>query len=184
MIQDDTTRYGMLSICVISQKKVAWKARSPANPSCHTVVTQFTVRKQYADFFGSASGILRDCFDSASDVLRDRFDCASASCRSTVEQQSKGCRRYPEHVSKACRTTVERLSKKCRPFDVLCQPKSSLVAYFLPVALLSLRDSNSDVFLISGERAARIAQSDNTSRAIYRVYPLLRSPRTAVYYLS
>src|SRR5690606_1142303 len=116
-------------------------------------------------------------FGCSSGPLRLRFGKLSKHSRTAVEQQSKGCRRYPEHVSKACRTTVERLSKKCRPFDVLCQPKSSLVAYFLPVALLSLRDSNSDVFLISGERAVRIAQSDNTSRAIYRVYPLLRSPR-------
>jgi hypothetical protein len=134
--------------------------------------------------FGHSSRLLRFRFGCSSGPLRLRFGKLSKHSRTAVEQQSKGCRRYPEHVSKACRTTVERLSKKCRPFDVLCQPKSSLVAYFLPVALLNLRDSNSDVFLISGERAARIAQSDNTLRAIYRVYPLLRSPRTAVYYLS
>src|SRR5690606_2198267 len=127
---------------------------------------------------------LRAFFETASIPLRMFFGTASTALRQVVEAQSNSSRRAVEDIPNTCRTTVERLSKKCRPFDVLCQPKSSLVAYFLPVALLSLRDSNSDVFLISGERAVRIAQSDNTSRAIYRVYPLLRSPRTAVYYLS
>ena|SRR5690606_7576104 len=110
MIRQDTVCYPPVS----SPKKRSLGKQGAPNPSCHTVVTQFTVRKQYADFFGSASGILRDCFDSASDVLRDRFDCASASCRSTVEQQSNSSRRAVEDIPNTCRRRVEQQSNAYR----------------------------------------------------------------------
>src|SRR5690606_2978243 len=107
MIRQDTVCYPSVS----SPKKRSLGKQGAPNPSCHTVVTQFTVRKQYADFFLAR---LRAFFETASIPLRMFFGTASTALRQVVEAQSNSSRTAVGGLSKISRTRVEGASNNSR----------------------------------------------------------------------